>query len=518
VPAPGRYDAAGVVGSDNQFWLIGGSDSNNLPIANNDAFNPSTNFWDSYAPLQTPRSQLASGRLGNLIHIAGGLDSPSTITASHDAYDVTSNTWTHIDDAPYAFTGAMGIGYAGTGKFYVFGGQTSPFTTTNQVLIYDPGAGNWSYGAPMPAERSNGAVAEWGGKIYLFGGADNNRNFESTLWEYDPAANTWTPKASAPVARFQPGMSARNGKLYVSGGGQDPNDPFVPSGTVDVYDIGTNTWGGAANMIYSKVGHAQGTLNDGRIIVATGILTTSFRSRFTELLPPEQLCTTPTPTATASASSTSTPTQATTNTSTPTQAVTVTSTPCAINFADVHETDYFYEDVRCVYCLGAVSGYSDGTFRPFNNTTRGQMTKIIVLALRIPIATPSGTPTFNDVAPGSAFYDYVETAAGNNIVSGYADGTFRPNNNVTRGQLSKIVVTAAGHVFNWTLLNPAQATFSDVPVGSAFFTYVETAVCRGVISGYSDHTFRPSNNAIRAQIAKIVCRTSENPIDTCSTR
>jgi hypothetical protein len=143
------------------------------------------------------------------------------------------------------------------------------------------------------------------------------------------------------------------------------------------------------------------------------------------------------------------------------------------------------------------------------------MTKIIVLALDIPIVTPTGTPTFNDVPAGSTFYTYIETAASNQIVSGYSDGTFRPNANVTRGQLSKIVVTAASHVFQWSILNPAQASFSDVPAGSAFFTYVETAVCHGVVSGYSDSTFRPNNNAIRAQIAKIVCRTSQNPPDGC---
>jgi hypothetical protein len=120
------------------------------------------------------------------------------------------------------------------------------------------------------------------------------------------------------------------------------------------------------------------------------------------------------------------------------------------------------------------------------------------------------------VAPGSAFYDYVETAAHNGIVSGYADGSFRPNTNVTRGQLSKIDVVAANQVYHWTILNPATPTFSDVPPGSAFYEYVETAVCHGIISGYADVTFRPGNNAIRAQIAKIVCRTSQNPGDNCS--
>lgn len=194
---------------------------------------------------------------------------------------------------------------------------------------------------------------------------------------------------------------------------------------------------------------------------------------------------------------------------------TPTPTTCAISFSDVQPSDYFYEDVRCIYCRGAISGYSDGTLRPFNNTTRGQMTKIIVLALGIPVVTPTGIPTFIDVAAGSAFYDYVETVAAAGIVSGYADGTFRPNEYVTRGQLSKIDTIAAQHVYGWAMLNPPASTFSDVDPTSPFYIYIETAVCRGVVSGYSDGTFRPGNNAIRAQIAKIVCRTSQNPPDTC---
>lgn len=239
-------------------------------------------------------------------------------------------------------------------------------------------------------------------------------------------------------------------------------------------------------------------------------------------------------TATATATSTgvvSTSTPTSTHTSVPTitstpGSPTATPTECTINFTDVHTTDYFYNDVRCVYCLGAVSGYSDGTFRPFNNTTRGQMTKIIVIALRIPISTPTGTPTFRDVAANSPFYPWIETSAEHSIVSGYNCGGvgepcpglyFRPNANVTRGQLSKIVVVAANQVFGWSIVNPATPTFTDVAPGSAFYTYIETAVCHGVISGYADHTFRPGNNAIRAQIAKIVCITSQNPASTCPT-
>jgi hypothetical protein len=170
-----------------------------------------------------------------------------------------------------------------------------------------------------------------------------------------------------------------------------------------------------------------------------------------------------------------------------------------ITFLDVLPTDYFYEPVRYLYCNGVISGYGDNTFRPYNNTTRGQLTKIVVLAFGIPLYTPP-QPTFTDVPTTHTFYQYIETAAFEGLVSGYADGTFRPQNDVTRGQLSKIVVEAAG----WPLLNPPTPTFTDVPTGHTFYQYVETAFNHGIITGYADGTFRPGNNATRGQISKIV--------------
>jgi hypothetical protein len=176
-----------------------------------------------------------------------------------------------------------------------------------------------------------------------------------------------------------------------------------------------------------------------------------------------------------------------------------TLTPCAITFSDVNPTDYFYEPVRYLYCMGAVSGYADNTFRPFNETTRGQLSKIIVLAEGWPTINPT-IPTFSDVPTNHPFYVFVETAANHGVISGYADGTFRPFNNVTRGQLSKIVVLAEG----WQLVNPTAPTFTDVPTNHPFYTFIETAYDRGIVSGYADGTFRPANNATRGQIAKIV--------------
>jgi hypothetical protein len=177
-----------------------------------------------------------------------------------------------------------------------------------------------------------------------------------------------------------------------------------------------------------------------------------------------------------------------------------------MNFSDVQPADWFYEFVRCIYCRGAVSGYSDGTFRPHNNTIRGQMTKIVVLAFNYPLHF-NMSDAFNDVATDNAFYVYIQTANYYNIVNGYNDGTFRPYNNVTRGQLSKIVAMSA----NWNLIEPNTPRFTDVPIGSPFYAYIETASCHQVVDGYSDGTFRPDAFATRAQISKIVCLAVQAP-------
>ncbi len=194
---------------------------------------------------------------------------------------------------------------------------------------------------------------------------------------------------------------------------------------------------------------------------------------------------------------TPTPTVSPTETATPISTSTVT--PCPITFTDVSPDDYFYEAVRYLYCQGVISGYGDNTFRPYNNTTRAQLSKIIVLAEGWEIDT-SGGPHFSDVSADNAFYTFIETAYNRSIITGYQDGTFRPDNNVTRAQLSKIIVLAQ----QWPIDTSGGPHFSDVPTDHPFYGFVETAYNRGIINGYNDGTFRPTNSATRGQISKIV--------------
>jgi predicted extracellular nuclease len=229
-------------------------------------------------------------------------------------------------------------------------------------------------------------------------------------------------------------------------------------------------------------------------------------------------------------------TRTATATATVTRTATVTATACpTFNFSDVAPSDYFYVPVQYLACHGVIGGYADGTFRPYNNTTRGQMAKIVILGYSLPLTTPAaGGQTFQDVAPGSTFFAYIETLAARQIGSGYACGGvnpqsgtpepcvtptnrpyFRPGNDITRGQLVKLVVIAASQQLGWDILNPATPSFSDVPSGSTFYEYIETAVCHQVLGGYADGTFRPNNNAFRGQIAKIVYNAITGNVPGC---
>ena len=170
-----------------------------------------------------------------------------------------------------------------------------------------------------------------------------------------------------------------------------------------------------------------------------------------------------------------------------------------VRFGDVPRSYWAYTPIEYLAAAGIVGGYSDGTFRPANNATRAQFSKMIVTSEGWSLITPP-TPTFSDVPSDSVFYSVIETAAAHHIISGYSDGTFRPSANITRGQITKLIALAEG----WPLAPPVRPTFSDVAPGNVFYLYIEATAARGIISGYSDGTFRPGNLATRAQLSKML--------------
>jgi subtilisin family serine protease len=205
-----------------------------------------------------------------------------------------------------------------------------------------------------------------------------------------------------------------------------------------------------------------------------------------------------------------------------------TATACAVTFVDVPSGSTFYTFIRCLACLGLVNGYSDGTFRPNNDVTRGQLSKIVSNAAGF--SDNQTTQMFQDVPVGSTFFQYIGRLASRGFINGYPCGAppagscvppgnlpyFLPNANSTRGQISKIVSNAAGFHNN-----PSGQQFQDVPVGSTFYVYIYRLASRGVMSGYPCGTppagacvpptnlpyFLPNKNATRGQTSKIVANT-----------
>jgi hypothetical protein len=234
----------------------------------------------------------------------------------------------------------------------------------------------------------------------------------------------------------------------------------------------------------------------------------------------------PDPVNTPTRTPTPLPTNTPTRTPTPYPTPTVCPGCCPIYFPDVPIINTFYPFIRCLACRDILSGYADGNFRPNNPVTRGQLSKIVSNSAGF--SDPPGAQLFQDVPPGSTFHDWVQRLASRSIMSGYACGGvgepcvppqnrpyFRPNNNATRGQISKIVSNAAG--FSEP---PGTQLFEDVAPGSTFYDWVQRLASRSIMSGYpcggagepcvppqNRPYFRPNNNATRGQTAKIVANT-----------
>jgi len=113
---------------------------------------------------------------------------------------------------------------------------------------------------------------------------------------------------------------------------------------------------------------------------------------------------------------------------------------------DVVGTDCESEVARLV-ALGILAGYPDGTFRPDQPVTRAEFAKIIVSALGVGEAAQyaAGATKFWDVATDHWATGYINVAVDVGIINGYPDGTFQPENQVTFAEAIKMIVAALGY-------------------------------------------------------------------------
>lgn len=151
-----------------------------------------------------------------------------------------------------------------------------------------------------------------------------------------------------------------------------------------------------------------------------------------------------------------------------------------------------------------ISGYADGTVKPQGNITRAEVAMIFYRLLKNKNVTI--TAMFSDVPQDSWYAEAVNTLASVGVIKGVSDGTYEPMRSITRAEFATIATRFAN-------ANDGIATFSDVPENHWAYGNIASAAAYGWIKGYTDGTFAPQGKITRAEVAAIVNRMTGRSAD-----
>ena len=178
-----------------------------------------------------------------------------------------------------------------------------------------------------------------------------------------------------------------------------------------------------------------------------------------------------------------------------------------VDFLDVSRTDWFYYDVRYVCENGLMNGTSRNRFSPYGTATRGMLVTILYRMENEPRCF--GSAAFSDVKPGAYYEKAVVWASQNNIVSGYSDTLFGPEDTLTREQFAAILYRYAAYkgYDTTTSDNATLDNFTDASsISSGFDNVLLWANDKGYIGGMTETTLAPQGSTTRAQASAILLR------------
>ena len=176
-------------------------------------------------------------------------------------------------------------------------------------------------------------------------------------------------------------------------------------------------------------------------------------------------------------------------------------------FQDIPSTAWCYDAVRYVYENKLFQGTSADTFSPNRTMTRAMLVTVLYRLSGAPKS--NGTPDFTDVKQGDWCAEAVAWAASHGIVTGFADGRFAPNANITREQMAAILFRYAGYrgldttAGNGTSL---QSYTDAAAIHSYAVPAMRWAIGSGLITGRTSTTLVPGSTATRAEVAVILYR------------
>ncbi|MBE7051873.1 MAG: hypothetical protein E7395_04810 [Ruminococcaceae bacterium] len=179
----------------------------------------------------------------------------------------------------------------------------------------------------------------------------------------------------------------------------------------------------------------------------------------------------------------------------------VPETGLVLPFADVANHTWAHSAIASLHSKGIIAGRGDGSFAPDDKVTRAEFAKMLVLALGI--EAKSTDIAFADVASNDWFASYALTAAANGIVLG-TDGAFMPNACITRQDAAVMIYRAAA------LADGTMPVFTDADSIASYARDAIASLCAaGIIKGMEDGSFAPISSLTRAQAAVMLSRIME---------
>jgi hypothetical protein len=167
-------------------------------------------------------------------------------------------------------------------------------------------------------------------------------------------------------------------------------------------------------------------------------------------------------------------------------------------FSDVSPGQSSYPYINFLFQKGLVKGYPDSTFRPEKTISRGEIATLLVKACGLSPYKPK-SPTFKDVPPNHWAHQIIETAAKAGMVKGYPDGTFRPNNPVTRAEAATLILLMTKEPLPEVSL---PAVVKDVKAGHWATNQIAASLDAGLFTMVAEGSFAPDQPATRAQVAR----------------
>lgn len=178
-------------------------------------------------------------------------------------------------------------------------------------------------------------------------------------------------------------------------------------------------------------------------------------------------------------------------------------------FTDIYASGY-YKYIVGAADAGIIAGYPDGSYRPNNVVTRAQFITMLYRAAGSP-EVKSTALEFAD--SGMIAKDYVTAVAWgveNKVISGYGDNSFRPNQNISRAQMATFMYRYMKNVIGYDFGEAEPCGFDDyAEIAAPYVDAVNAIVSAGVMNGMNATTFAPNGTANRGMAATVMLRVYE---------